>query len=151
EIPGTRQHLIDGVIQGEMEMSTGLDPNSYIHSQHLLAYAYHPRARTALQLGLGPGLLCKELSLSGIEVSAVELDPRVFDVARRYFAFPKRIPVFVQDARDYLHHSTKTYDLIFLDTFAGEATPWHLMTLEAMTDIQSRLNPGGRLIINAPA
>jgi SAM-dependent methyltransferase len=55
--------------------------------------------------------------------------------------------VIVQDARDYLRRSDEKFDVIYLDTYAGENTPWHMLTLEAMQDIKSRLNPGGRVLI----
>jgi spermidine synthase len=142
---------IDGVIQGVMKKATGLS-SGYAHDERILAYCYHPGARRALQLGLGPGLLCKELALNGgMDVTAAELDPRVAEAARKYFDLPGKVKVAVQDGRDFLRRSSEQFDLIFLDTYAGDTTPWHLMTLECMEDVKDRLRPGGRLIVNFPA
>jgi len=150
EGPTLRWLQIDGVIQGEMLKSTGLNP-SYDHDERILAFCYHPQAKRALQLGLGPGLAAKELAQSGMEVWAAELDPRVLEAAREYFSLPDSVKVVVRDAREFLRHTSESFDLIFLDTYAGETTPWHLMTVEAMEGMKGRLRPGGRLIVNFPA
>ena len=50
--------------------------------------------------------------------------------------------------RSYLNRDGETYDLIFLDVFAGENVPWYLVTREALQAVQRHLNPGGRLLVN---
>src|SRR5439155_1374910 len=120
----------------------------YIRRMHLLAMSHHPNARNALQLGLGAGLLPTNLSAHGVHVTAVEIEPRIETLARRYFGLPGNVAVHIADARAFLRHDTANYDLVLLDTFASESTPWHMLTVEAFREIRDRLNPGGRLIIN---
>ena len=151
-----RMLLINGVMQGAMNERTGrasMDWESldYIHNLHLLAYSLHPNARTALQLGLGAGLLPKELSRRGVKVTAIEIEPRMVELSRKYFDLPDSVDVRISDARTFLRNDPSKYDLIFLDTFASESTAWYLLTKEAFTEMRDKLNPGGRLIINTVA
>jgi spermidine synthase len=147
----SRQLLINGVLQGEMDPTTGRPVDDYINNLHLLSHAHHPRARTALQLGVGAGLLPQELARDGVRVTAVDIEPRIVDLARRYFHLPAAVDVRLADARTFLRHDPATYDLVFLDTFASESTAWYLLTTEALAEMRQRLNPGGRLVINTVA
>jgi spermidine synthase len=151
-----RMLLINGVMQGEMNPETGragMDPAAldYIHNLHLISYSLHPQAKTALQLGLGAGLLPKELTRRGVKVTAIEIEPRMVELSRNYFALPNSVDVRISDARTFLRNDPSKYDLIFLDTFASESTAWYLLTKEAFTEMRDKLNPGGRLIINTVA
>ncbi|MEA2708351.1 MAG: hypothetical protein QOF78_952 [Phycisphaerales bacterium] len=151
-----RMLLINGVIQGEMDPQTGRalfnpDRLDYIHNLHLLAHSHHPRAKRALQLGLGAGLVPKELARRGVGVVAIEIEPRMVDLARNHFDLPPDVDVRISDARTFLRNDPEKYDLIFLDTFASESTAWYLLTKEAFEEMRDRLNPGGRLIINTVA
>ena len=151
-----RMLLINGVMQGEMNPETGrahlnpLNPD-YIHNLHLLSYSHHPNAKTALQLGLGAGLLPTELARRGVKVTAVEIEPRMVELAREYFGLPPSVEVVIADARTFLRNDPSKYDLIFLDTFASESTAWYLLTKEAFVEMRGKLNPGGRLVINSVA
>lgn len=140
--------LLDGIIQGGMERSTGL--TSYEFSEYLayLSWAYHPGARRALCLGLGTGGLARQLHARGLEVDVAEIEPAVEQVARRYFGLPAEIAVHAEDARAFLNRIPEQWDLIFLDAFAGETSPWYLMTEEGLRAIKARLKPGGRLLVN---
>ena len=151
-----RMLLINGVMQGEMNPQTGradLNPQQpdYIHNLHLLSYSHHPNAKTALQLGLGAGLLPKELARRGVAVTAIEIEPRMVELARNYFQLPDSVDVRIADARTFFRNDPSKYDLIFLDTFASESTAWYLLTKEAFEEMRNKLNPGGRLIINTVA
>ena len=151
-----RMLLINGVLQGEMNVDTGraliVDERlDYIHNLHLMCYSHHPQAKTALQLGLGAGLLPKELARRGVKVTAVEIEPQIARLSRELFQLPESVDVVISDARTYLRNNQTKYDLILLDTFASESTAWYLLTREAFTEMRERLNPGGRLVINTVA
>ncbi|HEX3530597.1 MAG TPA: fused MFS/spermidine synthase [Thermoanaerobaculia bacterium] len=146
--PVYRALLIDGVTQGGMDLATGL--SAYEFSSYLddLSWRYHPQARSALLLGLGSGVLGKELAARGVAVTAAEIEPRIEAASRRWFGLPASVRVVREDARSYLNRDGETYDLIFLDVFAGENVPWYLVTREALQAVQRHLNPGGRLLVN---
>ena len=151
DFPHSRQLAINGALQGEMDPTGGIGADSYIWNSYLLAYAHHPKAKSALILGLGPGSLATLLHKQGVAVTVVELEPRVEMIARTWFGLPNEVKVVQSDARTFLRNDTGKYDLVFLDTYSGETTPWHLLTVEAMTDMKHLLNPGGRLLINTVA
>ena len=151
EIPAIakRSLLIDGVIQGGE--TNGLSAYAFTEYQNFLSYRFHPRAKNALLLGLGAGILAKQLVRRGVEVTAVELEPRIGEVARQYFDLPDSVRLFYEDARTYLNRSQEQYDIVFLDVFAAENTPWYMMTTEAIERIKKRLHPDGILVINTLA
>ncbi|MDW7771694.1 MAG: fused MFS/spermidine synthase [Desulfobulbaceae bacterium] len=145
----TRSLLIDGAVQGGE--TRGLSAYPFTEYQNFLAHRFHPRAEKALLLGLGAGILANELVQRGVEVTAVELEPRIGEVARQYFGLPDEVRVFYEDARTYLNRFPESYDIVFLDVFAAENTPWYMMTTEAIERIKKMLNPGGILVINTLA
>jgi spermidine synthase len=150
ELPGVwRNLLLNGVDQGAMDLPTG---SSYHAFSEYLAYAahrYHPRAKRALLLGLGCGVLAKRLDGLGMEVTAVEIEPQVVAAARKHFGLPAAVRVVIADGRAWLASERARYDVIILDAFVGESSPWYLLTREALQSIAARLAPGGRLIVNS--
>ena len=140
--------MLDGMTQGGMDEKSGLTAYEFTEYQAYLGWRFHPKAEKALLLGLGTGLLAKQLYNRGMEVEAVEIEPGIESAARVFFGLPARVRVHNSDARAFLNKDGPGYDLIFLDVFAGESIPWHLVTLEAFARMKARLNPGGRLIVN---
>lgn len=144
-----RSLLIDGVTQGGMDKVSGTSAYEFTEYLNFLSYRYHPKATSALLLGLGSGLLAKQLVLRGVATSAAEVEPLMEGVARQWFDLPASVKVHAEDGRAYLNHCASTYDLVFLDAFAGENAPWYLSTREGLGAIKAVLNPGGRLLINS--
>ena len=83
-----------------------------------------------------------------IDVRVVEIDPDVVEVARKWFAFPRSIPVTVEDGRRYLERSDERYDVIAIDAYYADAIPFHLTTREFLETVRSRLKPGGVVVSN---
>jgi len=143
---GTRSLLLNGAIQGgELQ---GLSAYPFTEYQNFISYRYHPAAKSALLLGLGAGILAKDLMRRGMEVTAVELETQMGEVARTYFGLPQLKRLIYEDARTYLNRNTDHYDLVFLDVYAGENMPWYLANKEAITLIKKALNPNGLLVVN---
>jgi spermidine synthase len=145
---GLRVELLDGVTQGGMRLSNGLSYLPFTEALNVLAWRTHPHARTALLLGLGPGLLAKEMAARGLSVTVAELEPKVASAAQAWFGLPASVRVVPGDARAFLRRDSGCYDLIVLDAYAGESAPWYLATAEALAQIKQRLAPGGRLLVN---
>jgi spermidine synthase len=141
--------LIDGVTQGGMRISSRLSFLQFTENLNYLAWRYHPRARTALLMGLGAGTLARELDARGVAVTVAEIEPQVHALARQWFDLPERVRVVTEDARAVLRRGGARYDLVVLDAFAGENAPWYLCTREAMAEAKASLNPGGRFMANA--
>lgn len=83
-------------------------------------------------------------------VDVVEIDRDVIEIAQRYFEVEvnPRLTVFNADARVHLTQSNRLYDLIVLDAYAKTYVPFHLMTLEFMELLASRLTPEGIVVSN---
>ena len=108
-----------------------------------------PEKSNALILGLGGGTVANIFQNSlGFSVDAVELDQRIAEVAKQYFALNSKVNVVVDDARHYLEESQKKYDVILFDVYRGEAPPPHVFTLESLTRTKSLLKEDGLIIVN---
>jgi spermidine synthase len=118
----------------------------------LLGLAYTADVRRALFLGLGAGAAPKRMwrDFHRVDVQAVELDPEVVDVAYRYFELPRdpRLRVAVDDGRRWLDSHRDRWDTIAVDTFYGDALPFHMTTREFVELVRSRLTPGGVVVAN---
>ncbi|ORY89775.1 S-adenosyl-L-methionine-dependent methyltransferase [Leucosporidium creatinivorum] len=106
--------------------------------------------KSALIIGLGAGLSARALHQHQVEVTIVEIDPVVYDFARRYFAVPKPTGgAFLEDARAFLRRETeRRYDYIVHDVFTGGSVPASLFTIECFQDISRALTPTGIVAIN---
>ena len=117
-----------------------------------LAFAYRPEAANVLFVGLGGGSAPKRAwrDFPDVQVHAVELDPEVVDVARRWFALPQdpRLEVEVEDGRRYLQRNERRWDVIVLDAYYSDALPFHLTTQEFLELVRDRLAPGGIVVAN---
>lgn len=84
------------------------------------------------------------------EVVAVEIDPLVVDLARRFVPALEspRVRMVVQDARVFLREDRGAYDYIVVDVFAGEHIPAHCITREFFALARARLAAGGVLQMN---
>src|SRR5437763_5804886 len=81
---------------------------------------------------------------SGIQVTGVEIDPDIIDVAHRYFHLdqPNVHPV-VADARYWLDTQAKQYDVVVMDAYRQPYIPFHLTTRGFFSEVRALLRPGG--------
>ncbi|HTM22791.1 MAG TPA: methyltransferase domain-containing protein, partial [Kofleriaceae bacterium] len=82
-----------------------------------LLRAARPQARTALVIGLGSGHTAGDLAAAGLQVTAVDIDPAVIEVARRWFGY--RGDAVAADGRAYLEQHQGPWDLVIMDAFDG--------------------------------
>ena len=83
-------------------------------------------------------------------VDAVDIDPELFEIGRRYFGLEPRpqLREFAQDARPFLRGTNERYDSIFVDAYRQPYIPFYLTTREFFELVRDRLRPGGSVIIN---
>jgi spermidine synthase len=121
----------------------------------MAALLVNPAPTRILMIGLGGGSLptaFAELFPDAV-IDVVELDPAVFEVAKKYFAFKpsSHMRVFVQDARVWGKRAAakpERYDLILLDAYNGDYIPEHLMTREYLRETAALLTDDGVLAAN---
>jgi SAM-dependent methyltransferase len=103
-------------------------------------------------IGLGVGSLAA-YARPGDAWTFFELNPRVVDVAQKYFSYLSDVPsgtsmaIETGDARLRLREGASgRFDVLVLDAFSSDAIPVHLMTREAIAIYRRALRPGGVLL-----
>jgi spermidine synthase len=117
------------------------------------AQATEPRPKDIAILGLAGGTAARGYTAAfgdNVQITGVEIDPAILDVAHRYFHLnePNVHPV-VADARYWLDTQAGHYDVMVLDAYRQPYIPFHLTTREFFTEVRDHLNPGGVAVVNA--
>jgi spermidine synthase len=144
-----RYYLNDYLIQNTYDTAQQKSTSMFTYMLHGLARAYAPRLDDVLCIGLGIGIVPRDLAREGVKVSAVEINPAVVPLAEKFFDLDtKALNLFIGDGRHFVNQTTQRYDAVILDAFLGDSNPSHLMTREAFGGIQRVLKPDGVLVIN---
>lgn len=146
---GIRYLKLDNYWQSALDLT---DPRrtvfSYVDYMHL-PVVFHPHPRRVLMIGLGGGTVPARYvaDYAPVQVTVVELDPAVVDVARRHFNVPtsERLRIIPEDGRHFVMRSNDRYDILLLDAYLIDTIPFHLATREFFTEVKARLTPDGVL------
>ena len=118
----------------------------------MVGLALCEQPRRILVVGLGGGTLPMFLRqyYPAAEIDAVDIDPEVVYVAKRYFDFREddRMRAHVGDGREFVERFRQPYDLIFLDAFGSDSVPIHLTTQEFLWAVRRAVRPGGVVVGN---
>jgi spermidine synthase len=118
-----------------------------------LSLALRPLARRVVMLGLGGGFiprLCQR-HLPEHQLTVVEIDPLVVDLASVYFGFSPgaNVEVVTSDGLAYLALlPPRSVDILWLDAFNGDYIPNHLSTKQFLSLTRSVLHEDGLLVQN---
>jgi spermidine synthase len=152
EDSGTRYMDFDNLRQSAMLLEDPWELRLRYSRFLALALAFQPEPKRVLILGLGGGSFPKRLyrDLPQIVVDAVDIDPEVLAIAKRYFRVPEdsRLRLHPRDGRRFVQETTEKYDLIFLDAYNSDTIPFHLTTREFYRELEARLAPGGVVVSN---
>jgi spermidine synthase len=124
-----------------------------LYSRYIsIALAFRPEVKKMMLIGLGGGSIPKKYhrEFPSMEIDAVEIDPEVVQVAKKYFFFgeTKNLRSHAQDGRLFLTRAQERYDLIMLDAYYTDAIPFHLTTREFFRVAESKLAPNGVFVVN---
>ncbi len=88
-----------------------------------------------------------------VEIDGVEIDPKLNDVARRYFGAGDnpRMRLIAADGRPFLEKTSRRYDLILVDAYRQPYVPFYLATQEFFRLVRDHLRPGGAIALNVAA
>ncbi len=102
--------------------------------------------------GLGTGISATSFMRHGISTTIIEIDPVVYDAARRFFGLPVADQVFLEDARGWVHNRSETakgehpnesqtisepFDIVVHDCFSGGGIPAHLYTQQFWQELKN--------------
>ena len=98
--------------------------------------------------GLGVGIAAEAFITHKINTTVVEIDPQVYDYARRYFSLPEMTQVYFQDGREWVQeHASPTaaekYDYVVHDCFSGGGVPGHIYTVEFWEELKGLVKSDG--------
>ena len=117
-----------------------------------VGFVHRPDTKTAALIGLGGGYIPSIFGkyLPEVELDVVEVDPKVVELARKYFGFKtsEKVGLTIADGRQFLKRTPKRYDQIWLDAFNSDYVPVHMTTREFFLAAKSRLTEGGILVAN---
>jgi spermidine synthase len=117
------------------------------------AQATEPRPSKVAILGLAGGTAARQLTAiygRSVDITGVEIDPDILNVAYRYFHLgDANVHPVVQDARYWLATQSGRYDLIAMDAYRQPYIPFHLTTREFFQVARDHLSPGGSVVVNA--
>jgi predicted membrane-bound spermidine synthase len=158
---GTRGFYINGGIMSEMVLDNELlTANGWRYLDCFeISYLMNPKINDVLVLGLGTGVGSRKLAAKyGSDIDNVEINDKVFELAKRYFNFStsEKMKVYIEDARVFLDDTDKNYALIISDVYrfdpaAGYEIPVPLTTQEFFRLVKEHLRPGGIFAVNIAA
>ncbi|CAK1603562.1 unnamed protein product [Parnassius mnemosyne] len=112
-------------------------------------------------LGLGGGSLCMFLKkcFDKVQVTAVDLDPAMLDVAKKHFELEtdERLQVQIKDGVDFLKDEAKSghqYDAVMFDMDSKDRTlglscpPRQFLDEDVLADVKTILSNDGHFILN---
>lgn len=146
-------HIGSDTVQSAMRIARPNDLEvSYTRS--MMAFLlFKPALREVLMVGLGGGSLTKFIyhRLPHAHITAIEVNPRVVDVARQYFFVPEndaRLDIIVTDGADYLQRNGVNADVIVIDGYDAESQVEALSTPAFYRDCARALGDAGMLVVN---
>lgn len=145
-----RLFLTDYLIQNTYDAGQDRSISMFTYMLEGLARAYTPRLQRVLCIGMGMGIVPRDLARSGVSVDVVEINPDIVPVAERFFNLdPSKFHRLVfGDGRYFLNRTPEKYDAVILDAFIGDSSPSHLMSREAFQAVRRVLTPDGVLVMN---
>jgi predicted membrane-bound spermidine synthase len=141
-----RKLLINTTIQTEMNLVTGKSVSEYVRllEKNIL---YFPKGK-ALVMGLGGGVVANLFHEHGYDVTAVEFDCRIINMAKQFFYLNDSVRTVCDDARYFMNNSNEKYNLILFDIFKAEEQPSHVITIEGLEKLKSMLDKNAVVLIN---
>ena len=124
----------------------GISLAPYIHA--LFGLLAQKRSHRVLIIGCGGGSLATMLARDGVAVTLLDVDPRAFDIAWRYFHMPVSVECQIADGARFLRRNPGRFDAIVLDAFTEGRIPRHFLRPAFHRLAKSRLRRGGMILIN---
>ncbi len=103
-----------------------------------------------LILGNGSGTFatqCKRY-FDDVDITGVEIDQKITDLAVEYFELPEDVPVVTYDGRAYLNAIDEKYDVIMVDAYQDITIPFQMSSVEFFQLVEDHLKDDGVMVVN---
>jgi len=122
----------------------------YAMAAPLMTGKESPDECSVLILGMGTGTYATQCRryYGDIAIEGVEIDEKITQLARDYFALPEDIPVVTYDGRAYLNVNKKKYDVIMVDAYQDITIPFQMSSVEFFMLVKEHLAEDGVLVVN---
>jgi spermidine synthase len=128
----------------------GVSTCTYVHT--MSGIIQQVNAQRVLMIGCAGGSLATMLHRAGCKVTAVDINPYAFTLAKRYFQMPEEIRCVVQDGRSYVEQTNERFDAIAIDAFSSDGSiPKELTTGDFFEQVSEVLEAGGVVVMNVIA
>ncbi len=131
---------------------------SYGALQNIMTFGLHKieikNVDSVLLLGLGGGcvidLLRKDFEYKK-QITAVEIDPVVIDIANNEFSIKNtsKLKIICQDALQFMYHNKTSFDLIIVDLFIDTSVPKSFLNIPFWQDVINAKSSKGVIFFNA--
>ena len=103
-----------------------------------------------LVLGNGTGTYATQCSryFDNVNISGVEIDQKITDLAVKYFALPENVEVTTYDGRAYLNTIREKYDVIMVDAYQDITIPFQMSSVEFFALVREHLTEDGVMVVN---
>ena len=107
-------------------------------------------AKKILILGMGTGTFAEQCRkyFPAAQIVGVEIDEKITELARKYFALPADVEVVTYDGRAFLQADKNIYDVILVDAYQDITIPFQMSSTEFFTLVRSHLNENGVMVVN---
>jgi spermidine synthase len=146
-------HVGSDTIQSAMRIARPNDLELAYTRSMMGFLLFNPDPRSVLMVGLGGGSLAKFVyhRLPQATAEALEINPDVVAIARRYFQVPagdERLTIRVCDAAEFIEREGPGYDAILVDGYDDDVPPEQLASRQFYLGCRRRLAPGGVMVTN---
>lgn len=147
-------NLISGNKYLQSSYRPGKKPIGTVWDYFLVAPLFAPdpdEVKDICILGLGTGVAVKLLNqFYKIErIIGVEIDQVVVELGKKFFDLnDNNLEIHIQDAAEYVKHSSEKFDLVLIDTFKDDVVAPGCSGQEFYSDVVKLLKPGGVVLIN---
>lgn len=110
----------------------------------------NPAECEMLILGMGTGTYATQCRkyFGNMDIEGVEIDDKITDLARTYFALPKDVKVSTYDGRAFLNAVDKEYDVIMVDAYQDITIPPQMSSTEFFSLVKGHLTENGVMVVN---
>ncbi len=111
---------------------------------------YEKGSEDILILGNGTGTFATQCGryFDNVNITGVEIDGKITELAGRYFNLSDAVSVVTYDGRAYLNAVDDRYDVIMVDAYQDITIPFQMSSQEFFSLVRDHLKPDGVMVVN---